>query len=60
MTDPYARCTTADGERTLIVDLEGDSSLQPPGWAQHRPPPLASWNDISVYELHIRDFRWGE
>jgi 1,4-alpha-glucan branching enzyme len=55
-TDPYSRCTTADGERTIMVDLE-EPRLQPPGWARDAPPQL-SWSDQSIYELHIRDFRW--
>ena len=31
--------------------------LVPAGWEGHRPPALASFLDISIYELHIRDFR---
>ena len=30
----------------------------PEGWGAHRPPPAAPWTDISIYELHIRDFRY--
>lgn len=59
VTDPYSRCTTANGERTLLVDLE-DPELMPAGWKDHTAPKVASWHDISVYELHIRDFRWGQ
>jgi hypothetical protein len=29
-TDPYSRCTAANGERTLILDLD-DPQLAPPG-----------------------------
>ena len=48
-----------------IVDLN-DPMTVPAGWVtpEGKPtpppsaqPPLASWCDISVYELHVRDFR---
>jgi 1,4-alpha-glucan branching enzyme len=55
-TDPYSRCTTANGERSLLVDLHSPA-LMPPGWWEHPVPSLAHWTDVSVYELHIRDFR---
>lgn len=56
-TDPYSRCCTANGERTQIVDL-ASPDLAPPGWRDHAVPqlPQSRWPDISVYELHIRDF----
>ena len=41
-----------------IVDLDATSS-QPEGWRDHQPPPAAPWTDTSIYELHIRDFRWA-
>ena len=40
-----------------IVGLDGSSSM-PEGWGEHRPPAAAPWTDTSVYELHIRDFRY--
>lgn len=55
VTDPYSRATTADGERTLTVDLDS-SALQPQGWRQYSGTPVHNFTDISVYELHIRDF----
>lgn len=30
----------------------------PPGWFDHTSPRVAQWSDISLYELHVRDFRW--
>lgn len=54
-TDPYSRATTANGERSIFVDLD-DERWAPPAWRQHTAPPLASWTDITVYELHVRDF----
>ncbi|KAK9823625.1 hypothetical protein WJX72_004323 [[Myrmecia] bisecta] len=55
VTDPYSRSLAADGERTQIVVLDAPQ-LQPDGWATHAVPPLAHPTDISIYELHIRDF----
>jgi 1,4-alpha-glucan branching enzyme len=55
-TDPYSRCTTANGERSMFVDLNSPA-LMPPGWWEHPVPGLVHWTDVSVYELHIRDFR---
>ncbi|GLI65180.1 hypothetical protein VaNZ11_008629 [Volvox africanus] len=55
VTDPYSRGLAADGVRTQIVDLS-DPSTMPVGWLDHEAPPLAQWTDISVYELHVRDF----
>ena len=40
-----------------IVALDDDSSM-PEGWGEHRPPAASPWTDTSVYELHIRDFRY--
>ncbi|CAI5532371.1 unnamed protein product, partial [Closterium sp. Naga37s-1] len=56
-TDPYSRGLSANGERSLVVDLS-DASLAPPDWSTlHRQkPPLHSFSDVSIYELHIRDF----
>ncbi|XP_057536245.1 pullulanase 1, chloroplastic [Amaranthus tricolor] len=55
--DPYARGISADGKRTLIVDLNSES-LKPEGWENlvNEKPHLLSPSDISIYELHIRDF----
>ena len=40
-----------------IVRLDGSSSM-PEGWLEHGAPAAAPWTDTSVYELHIRDFRY--
>jgi hypothetical protein len=49
-------CCPGNGERTLLVDMNSPA-LQPPGWWEHPVPGLHHWTDVSVYELHIRDFR---
>ncbi|MCO5576819.1 hypothetical protein L7F22_030639, partial [Adiantum nelumboides] len=55
--DPYSRGLSANGERSLLVDLN-DTELQPPGWTElaSQKPAFESFTDISIYELHIRDF----
>eukprot|EP00198_Chlamydomonas_reinhardtii_P007957 XP_001697294.1 pullulanase-type starch debranching enzyme [Chlamydomonas reinhardtii] len=55
VTDPYSRGLAADGGRTQVVDLEHPDTM-PAGWHSHVPPALAQWTDISVYEMHVRDF----
>ncbi|XP_027158822.1 pullulanase 1, chloroplastic isoform X1 [Coffea eugenioides] len=57
VNDPYARGLSADGQRTLLVDLDSDL-FKPEGWDNlaDEKPHLLSFADISIYELHIRDF----
>ena len=55
-TDPYSVALAADGARSQFADL-GDAATQPPGWGGHAAPALLSLMDVSLYELHIRDFR---
>lgn len=61
-TDPYSRCTAANGERSMVVNLS-DDDLAPRGWRERRgwgeagSRQMEGWGDASVYELHIRDFR---
>ncbi|KAJ4800593.1 Pullulanase [Rhynchospora pubera] len=55
--DPYARGLSSDGKRTLLVDIKSEK-LKPNGWDElaNGKPHLGSFADISIYELHIRDF----
>ncbi len=56
VTDPYSVALTADSKRSVVIDLE-HASTKPEGWdAATRPAPLASNTDMSIYELHVRDF----
>ncbi|EFJ43973.1 hypothetical protein VOLCADRAFT_118899, partial [Volvox carteri f. nagariensis] len=55
VTDPYSRGLAADGARTQMVDLS-DPATMPGGWLEHLAPSLEQWTDVSVYELHVRDF----
>ncbi|XP_039071914.1 pullulanase 1, chloroplastic [Hibiscus syriacus] len=55
--DPHARGLSADGRRTLFVDLDADD-IKPEGWNElaDMKRDIPSFSDISLYELHIRDF----
>ncbi|MCA9960657.1 MAG: pullulanase-type alpha-1,6-glucosidase, partial [Anaerolineales bacterium] len=55
VTDPYAVSLSMNSTRSQIVDL-ADPALMPDGWLDLEKPPLAAPEDITVYELHVRDF----
>ncbi len=56
VTDPYSVSLSADGRRSALVDLN-EARSQPPGWAGSKPPQtVAAAPDMSIYELHVRDF----
>ncbi len=55
VTDPYSVDLALNGVKSRLTDLHA-SDTQPDGWEHSGAPPLASLNDLSIYELHIRDF----
>jgi pullulanase-type alpha-1,6-glucosidase len=55
VTDPYSLSLSRDSARTQIVDL-ADHRHAPAGWDGLHKPPLRAPQDISLYELHVRDF----
>ncbi|MEM9056601.1 MAG: pullulanase-type alpha-1,6-glucosidase [Pseudomonadota bacterium] len=60
VTDPYAvslstGSATGRPVRSQIVNL-ADADLQPAGWGTLEKPALDAFEDIALYELHIRDF----
>lgn len=56
VTDPYSVGLTVDSKDSVALDLDAPDT-QPAGWGDAlRPPPLAANVDMSVYELHVRDF----
>jgi pullulanase len=55
VTDPYSPDIALNGAKTHIVDLD-DESTKPAGWDRSMSPRLDSVNDMSVYELHVREF----
>jgi len=60
VSDPYALALTADSRRSVVAHLDS-TAAQPPGWSTTPRPPLpASATDLSLYELHVRDFSIGD
>jgi pullulanase-type alpha-1,6-glucosidase len=55
VTDPWSVSLSANSRRSQIVDLD-DPALAPPGWATLAKPRLEAFEDIVLYELHVRDF----
>ena len=55
VTDPYSMDLSLNGAKSRLTDLD-DSDTQPDGWDRSSAPSLSSANDLSIYELHIRDF----
>ncbi len=55
VTDPYSVALSMNSEKSLLVDLD-DPALKPDGWDSLTKPPLEAFEDIVIYELHMRDF----
>ena len=56
VTDPYSISLDADSKRSYTGDLAA-AALKPTGWDEHRAPDTAAaQEDMSIYELHVRDF----
>ncbi|WP_296001293.1 pullulanase-type alpha-1,6-glucosidase [Rugamonas sp.] len=56
VTDPYSVSLTTDSKRSYIADLNA-AALKPAGWDQSAAPrTVAAQTDMTVYELHVRDF----
>lgn len=60
VTDPYSESLSANSKRSYAIDLN-DADLRPIGWntvhARHRVEHAV---DMSIYELHVRDFSAGD
>jgi pullulanase len=54
-TDPYSIDISLNGAKSRITDLDAGPT-KPAGWDDADAPPLHSVGDMSIYELHIRDF----
>ena len=54
-SDPYSIDLALNGTKSRITNLES-ASTKPAGWDNSTSPPLASVSDLSLYELHVRDF----
>jgi pullulanase/glycogen debranching enzyme len=60
VTDPYSLGLTANSARSVVLDLRHPST-RPAGWDRAaRPAALAAPTDLTVYELHVRDFSAGD
>ena len=59
VTDPYSIDLALNAVKSRITDLEADAT-KPKGWDWDRSPALARLNDLSIYELHVRDFSVGD
>ncbi|MCX2831595.1 pullulanase-type alpha-1,6-glucosidase [Microbulbifer thermotolerans] len=55
VTDPYSLSLSINSGKSQIVNLD-DRDLKPRGWDRLRKPRLEKAEDISLYELHVRDF----
>ena len=58
-TDPYSLDLALNGPMTRITDLDS-AETKPPAWDILPSPAIASINDTSIYELHVRDFSVGD
>jgi pullulanase len=56
VTDPYSLSLSANSQRSYVANL-ADPRLKPEGWDSVQPPATVQASpDMSVYELHVRDF----
>jgi len=55
VTDPYSLSLSTNSKLSQFVNLD-DRDLKPRGWDYLRKPRLRAPEDISIYELHVRDF----
>ncbi len=55
--DPYATAVGANGERSMVVDLD---STDPEGWENDEHVLFDSAAQASVWEVHVRDFSISE
>ncbi|GMG88047.1 pullulanase-type alpha-1,6-glucosidase [Biformimicrobium ophioploci] len=55
VTDPYSLSLSENSRLSQVINLN-DADLKPEGWDAVEKPALGQAEDISVYELHVRDF----
>ena len=55
VTDPYSVSLSRNSQRSQIVDLAA-AAWKPAGWETLVKPRLDAPEDITLYELHVRDF----
>ncbi len=59
VTDPYSIDLAINGIKSRLTDINAQAN-KPEGWDESRSPDLARINDLSIYELHVRDFSVGD
>ena len=56
VTDPYSLGLTLGSQQSVVMDLNA-ATTKPAGWDGGAPPAtVAAPSDLSIYELHVRDF----
>jgi pullulanase len=55
VTDPNSLSLSTNSKFSQFVNLD-DADLKPQGWGYAYKPHLRAPEDISIYELHVRDF----
>ncbi len=56
VADPYSVGVTLGGQQSVVMDLDAGIT-KPPAWDAGAPPATVSApSDLSIYELHVRDF----
>jgi len=56
VTDPYSLGLSLGGQQSVVMDLNAAAS-KPAGWDASAPPAtVTAPSDMSIYELHVRDF----
>jgi len=49
----WVKAVGVNGKRAAIIDLK---DTDPEGWANDKRPALKNFTDITLYEIHVRDF----
>ena len=55
VTDPYSIDIAVNGVKSRLTDVDAETN-KPFGWDFETAPYLDRVNDLSIYELHVRDF----
>ncbi|MEM8857855.1 MAG: pullulanase-type alpha-1,6-glucosidase [Chloroflexota bacterium] len=55
VTDPYSTALMMNSEQSIATNLQ-DAELKPEGWETLAKPELNAFEDVILYELHVRDF----
>ncbi len=59
VTDPYSIDLALNATKSRFTDVDAPENT-PGGWEWDVAPALSRMNDLSIYELHVRDFSVGD